>query len=1051
MASIRYCFMAIAFALSTVNTFAQTVFYPANASQLLKETAVDLAIQLQLSIAGSNFSSQPFATRPSTGIILQYDSSISDNQLCKVKSDGHSYISFTALQDNGLHFGVYQFLHQLGFRFYLPGKIWEISPSLTSAFIIIDTVYSSPFRYKNWFISGGYNNWVMDKSRHYDWDTYFGENGHQWALYQRRNGMEGASRFAGHRDDLMTGSYFSALQNNPCYVANYGGSRQATQQSVPDINSNASMQLWGNAIGQQYAAFKNIIFSNQTIYSNIYHNFNYIYGNIGIEVPDGAHWANTNDNSGCSNKNYLKESDQHFTLANYVVNQLQQSAGSKRFQLYAYDGHANVPSSHIVINNQIDVQVAPYAFQNETSPKGLLNRWYKRWNAVSEYHYLNIGQWSGETPAFHLTDLKSTLQRLKDKNSQGIVWEASPAKFASLPFLSAANQFLLSNKNVDSSLSEFCNSLFGGAANTIFKLLNLWTGDGSLNTSNGIMDNKYKLPLYFQLLKEADGKTQHAPLVVKKRINELKAYLHYMDLYYDWVFDQRSNNEKTSKAAALCIYLAKANRLQLVNSYFLITDITSRYPTAGNFYTQYNPLDGSAYNNGNLDLITDADIQTNFVADLQKHSSINTTFIFESADEIAQLFSSAKLQTPEKIKVKIGFTNGKDYTAQSEFYIQAPSVGSFSIKYKPSFAMAGKGNINFTMEGVNQPLLITKDFTISSTDRDGVITIPLPAQGGYKLTISSKYKSSVDVEITTNGNSFFKSGSFCGSSIENYRQHLPSFPGYFHVPAGITRVYFSVNNSNPGGQGFTLPSAVSKAFVFTDNQNNSIEPKLADSKDSAFFYLEIPNNTAGVFLKAFKMEQLRLCFSNISNLLWYANPTLCSPSIFSLETKKIAGNCVVIATAKEMMPVSNWKIYENGLWVNGNNIRSIQLPEYATPNTIVMLSDGAGCQLSKRVGDDPLYANGLVNCEVVAAAPALAEQPSMTIVVYPNPGNGVFYCKKNNQSVLADNVIIYNTYGAKMAAFLNCSHFDISSLSSGTYFFQLIIGSTIERGKLIKQ
>ena len=93
----------------------------------------------------------------------------------------------------------------------------------------------------------------------------------------------------------------------------------------------------------------------------------------------------------------------------------------KHFQVYAYDSHADVPASSIKINNKVDVQVIPFVFQNETSPIGLLTRWYSRHKNISEYHYLNLAQWSGETPSFSLSELERTVQRLKDKNSQGII------------------------------------------------------------------------------------------------------------------------------------------------------------------------------------------------------------------------------------------------------------------------------------------------------------------------------------------------------------------------------------------------------------------------------------------------------------------------------------------------------------------------------------------------------------------------------------------------------------------------------------------------------
>ena len=538
MAFIRIGLLTIFMAIAVDTACAQTIYYPAQSSQLLKATAADMALLLNKSMHSTSLNSSPYTIMPTTGIILSYDSTITGNQSCRVESDGSSYIRFKAPQDNGLVYGIYQYLHQSGFRFYQPGTIWEIIPSLTSAYSKIDTIYNSKWAYKSWFISGGCNRWAMDNNNDYGWDTYYGENGHNWALYQRRNGMTGNYRFAGHRGDIMSGSYLSTIQNNPCYVACFNGSRLAGGSSVPDIHSNPAMQLWSNAIDQQYTTFRNAIFSNPTLYVNYYRNFNYNFGNIGIEVPDGAQWGNSTDNGTCGNATYPKASDQHFTLANFTAQRLTQSFPGKQFQLYAYSSHADVPSSGISINDNIDVQVIPTAFQNESSPKGLMNRWYNKKKSVSEYHYLNIPQWGGETPMFYLEDLNAALNRAIEKNSQGIVWEASPAKFASLPFLMAANEKLIAKTELDVTLRNFSNDMFGAAANTVYRLLKLWSDDKTISAGNFINDNQYKIPLYLQLLADADKATQNESAVIKERISELKVYMHYMVLYYDWLNDK---------------------------------------------------------------------------------------------------------------------------------------------------------------------------------------------------------------------------------------------------------------------------------------------------------------------------------------------------------------------------------------------------------------------------------------------------------------------------------------------------------------------------------
>jgi hypothetical protein len=747
MGLIRYCFIAVVCTLISVHTAAQKVYYPKDASQLLKSTADDVAMLLQKAGAGK-ITAEPYTILPASGLILIYDASVKDNQACKVKSNGSTYIEFAAAEDNGLNFGVYQYLQQLGFRFYQPGAIWEIIPALQSPYTKTDTIYSSRFRYKNWFISGGYNKWMLDNKSEYDWDMYTGENGHDWSLYMRRNNMLGASRFAGHRDDVMTTDFLNTLKNNPCYVAPYNGSREVTEQSVPDINNVSAMQHWSTAIEQKFTQYKNTIYNNKSIYSNLYHNFSYAYANIGIEVPDGSHWANSKDNTGCSDADYINESDQHFTLANYTVSKIKTVYPDKHYQLYAYDGHANVPSPKIIIDENIDIQVVPTGFQNESSAKGLLSRWYSRAKNISEYHYLNLPQWSGETPSFFLNDLKNTLQRLKSKKAQGIVWEASPAKFASLPFLLAANKSLKDDQEIDKTLLEFCDNLFGRASKTIYQLLQLWGDDKTVMLSNGIQDNKYKLVLYFDLINKAAAETANDAAVIKERLNELKAYLHYMVLYYDWIFDQEPYALKTEKASALCKYLAQINRLKIVNSYFLITDVVNKYNSSDNIYIQYNTATGTAYQNEAIPLITAEEINNNFQVDLISQKDRTTDFVLESATQIKSIFDAESMVPLDKINVKINYINAKDYATRTEFYIIANAAGSFSIQYKPTFNMPGKGYINFTVEDVNKELDVIKDFTINNNNGEGVLNVVVPAAGTYKLSMVSKYKSAVDLVIT---------------------------------------------------------------------------------------------------------------------------------------------------------------------------------------------------------------------------------------------------------------------------------------------------------------
>lgn len=1049
MAFIRNCiFNAVIFFCIVTNANAQTVYYPALSSQLLKATADDAAMLFEKAIAGSRFTKQAYSSMPATGIIFVYDSSITDNQACKVESNGAGYIKFTAAQDNGLHFGLYQYLHLLGYRFYQPGSIWEITPNLTTAYTKLDTVFTTAYKYKTWFVSGGHRRWIMDNNTAYDWDSYNGDNGHNWALYQRRNGMLGSSGFRGHRGDIMSGTYMATLQNNPCYVANYNGSRQAGINSVPDIFNSTATGLWASTIEQKYNQGKNNILSNASLYVNAYRNFDYGNKYIGIEVPDGAKWGNSKENEVCSSRDYPKESDQQFTLANITAEKILSSNPSARFQLYAYSSHADVPSANISINKNIDIQIIPTVYQMESSTNGLRNRWYNRSSNISEYQYLNLSGWSGETPSFNWSELKASLQIAKDKKSQGIFWEASPAKFGSLPYLLAANNNLVSGMSVDSTLHEFCNNMFDGAAETIYTMMQLW-GDAKTSPS------KYKMQLYLQLMNTAVQQTQTSSELVKQRLRELKAYLHYMVLYYNLSYDDRVKTAKEERDAAQCIYLAKANKMQLVNSYYMISVIVSKYAATTDFYAKYNIVNGTAYQNGTLPLLTAAEIDADFTADVNKYGNSIAAFKTIDAKDIKPAFVPANLAPLANIKTSIGYTNGANYYSKTSFNIIAPAAGSFSIAYTPTFGMPDKGYINFVVESADNALQVVKDFSLDNTAAAGTIQVQLPAAGKYVFSIVSKYKSSVDLAITTNGNYFYKEGAFLGNKIESYRSDLTSLPGYFYIPSGISQVYFTISNSYANGK-YADAATIGKTFNIKDNNGNIVMPRFVTPQDSSLFYLDIPASAAGTFWQATSMAQYNLQFVNISNVLWYAQHKACTSSAISVSVINTNGICTTRVSTTAAAANLLWEVSDLGTVYKYSNKSVVDLPANVSPGATITLTNAGGCVTVKTLKSDATYLRDKQAC--ASAAPMASAGVSAinnTVVsaapvLYPNPSNGVFNYMQNGSSETADDITVFNAQGTKVGSFKNTRQFNISNAAAGIYIYQITKGGTVYKGKLVK-
>ncbi len=1045
MAFIRNCIIAAVVLFCIVfNAKGQTIYYPVLSSRGIKETAGDIAMLLQKAVPGSRFTTQTYTSMPASGFILIYDSTITDNQACKVQSDGHNVITFTAAQDNGLLFGIYQYLNQLGFRFYLPGSIWEIIPSLPSAYIKADTVFTCSYKYKTWYLSGGCRRWVMDSNTAYDWDNFAGENGHNWSLYQRRNGMLGSAGFKGHRGDIMSGNYLATLKNNPCYVANSNGSREATSQSVPDIFNSAATDLWANTIEQKYTQNKINILGNSSLYVNLYRNFDYSNKNIGIEVPDGARWGNSKDNEVCNAVSYPKESDQHFTLANLTAQKILAKYQDVHFQLYAYSAHADVPSAGISINKNIDVQLVPTVYQMESSPNGLRNRWYNRSANVSEYQYLNLSAWSGENPSFKWSELKASLQTAKDKKSQGLVWEASPAKFASLPFLLAANNNLVSGISVDSTLQELCNNMFAGASATMYKLMQLM---GDFKTA----PDRYRVQLYLQLMNTAVQQTQSAPEEVKERLREFKAYLHYMVLFFRLADNDQNKITQEERDAALCMYLAKTNKLQLVNSYYMITVITGKYATTSNFYGKYNIAAGTAYQNGSLPLITPAEIDNDFADDLNKYGNRIEQFKTEEATTIRTQFATANLAPLAKINAHIWYTNGANYYGKTNFNIIAPAAGSFSIQYTPAFDMPGKGYINFVVESADNALQVVKDFSIDNTSPAGTLTVNLPAAGKYILSVVSKYKSSVKLAITANGNYFYKEDAYLGKGMESYVADLSSLPGFFYIPAGISKIYFSVNNSI-SGNAYVSASTIGKSFNIKDNNGNIVMPRFATPTDSSLFYLDIPASAAGTFWQATTMAQYNLKFVNISNVLWYAQRKTCTSPAFTISVIKSKETCITRLVTTAAAAEVNWQLNDMGTILTYSNQSVVDLPNTISDNAVITLTNNGGCTVSKTLKNEAGYLQSKAACAGATAAENTHANNMVAAVpvLFPNPSTGIFNLMQQGARVSAEEIAVFNTQGIKVGSFRNAQQLNISNAAAGIYFYQITVNGTVYKGKVVK-
>jgi hypothetical protein len=608
----------------------------------------------------------------------------------------------------------------------------------------------------------------------------------------------------------------------------------------------------------------------------------------------------------------------------------------------------------------------------------------------------------------------------------------------------AANLNLQKDVPVENFLKEFCNNMFADAGNTVYSLFQLWTDEVILA---GGLSNRFKMPLYFQIVDKAEKQLVQQPEIVKQRLRELKAYLHYMVLYYDWSADPRAKEAKADKAAAFCMYLAKTNKLQLVNSYSLIASMANRFGSGSTFYQQYNVANGTAYENGNLTLITAAEIDNNFRTDLAKVNSGISKYKFETTDAITGRFNAAGLKTSDNVKVQLSYTNGIDNYNRSEFSIKAPSAGSFTINYDPWFSSPDQGYINILIESTDKALEIIEDFSMDKNAKAGSLVVKLPDAGNYKMTVTSTYKSGINLDIITNKNFFYKSGVFFGKTTEGYANNV-GMPGYFYVPVGIDKVYFSFANTYTTS-GYASAEKITNAFAIQDNNGKPLAARFVTPTDSALFYIEIPAESQGKFCRVTKKSNYDLIFSNISNYLWYAEPkpAPCNKADFTITSENKNGNCITQLTALASQGQFEWNITELDKSYPYGNQRIVELPGYISTNAVITLCNGNGCSITKTIADDEKYMKSKKLCGL-----SNAPMPEAGIfpVVYPNPSTGIFKCTQNGANVIANSVLIYNSQGNSLAVFNNVNQFNISHVPAGIYWYKLIIKGEEFSGKLAK-
>ena len=840
------------------NLNAQTISY----SALYNDTTLSVTANEVILLLGNAGISGPFSktelgtSNPSTGIIFRIDTTLITSQRvqqCQVICNGSDKLEFIASSSHGVKYGVYEYIAKLGFKFYGPVDLWNIYPNLSTPFETIDTTFATSREYHSFFGSGGFYPNIIDPTSTIDPNGTV--NQYNWNLFSTRNNMVNEHEFQGHTGESWVESNLAFLQNNPCYIAEYNGANEAVIGATPNMHNPDAIQHWGDYIKSSYDNGSKLPWSNSR---------------MSIEPADGTKWGNTTlDPNSCNYSSWPTPSTQHFTIANAVTEDFQNTLDRPfKTTCFSYAYHADTPS--VAIHPAIQIMVAN-GFQNITSQIGMLYRWKEKHDAIFEYSYLALPD-GGQTPYSNFKDMDYQAKRVNSWNTLGTLYEATSSIFASGLQLRAYHKAIMDGSDAAINFDTQLDELFGTSSVKVKELYDLWNKEEYHFTYFWQNNNFDRMPIYHKLIKEADELADNQK--VKDRINHLKAYFHYIALHGE-MLATIDPVEKDVKIEELLNYMVGIYNFGIINCSAQFNNILSNYASQEtiDFWADTSATANSVFKDAPLlaqPAFTNQEIDAFFDQDSIKFPKYYT-HVFLTKEDVLQKACDLNLVPKDTIQFSYDITeNSIDYR------VYAPAAGNIRIAY--NFNTSDDWPVTFVLDAENQ-LFSTTESRNPSTSSSGFVDVNVPNEGYYNFSINFAVSSNVDLKIITNGNYFFKTDPAILTNGENFAGNESSFTSYNYVPEGIDRVYFDFRGSLGDS---TFINTYSKVL---DGNLNQVY--FRPTSNGNIYYIDVDSLSSGKFWQIYSTLNYPFSIVNTSNVPFVLQSGQCSLFVNEIEKEKM--------------------------------------------------------------------------------------------------------------------------------------------------------------------
>ncbi|WP_169540133.1 DUF4838 domain-containing protein [Niabella aurantiaca] len=630
--------------------------------------------------------------------------------------NGSVTIKYTT--QNSLENAIYTYLDLLGFRWYGPGDNWFVAPKALKRLSLAGKWIKPSFRNRAFFGTGGLD---FGTPQPYDPQNLYKKKWYDW---KRRNRFNADFQSVGH-----TGQAFY-LQN------------KALLDAHPNWFTNESGKINGRIKVDQpaaVAAYKNWI-------KNIYSKSETEFTALGVDPEDGR--GGSDDPLPHGMAGIKNHADKWWWLANQVAKDYPENDLHTVITAYAYgDGPYNALAPSFKLRKNVYPVIIPYAFQKAYQPEEMVKVWASKINGnMGIYDYWNITQWSKGLPQFDIYSIPEKLDFWTKNKIDGIYLETTDAAGPMGHALWLAGQLEWDvHDRFERLYGQYLDDCFGKAAPAMRRMFDRWSrkSQGAAEVSFSLND-----------LKEA-GLLVAKKSAEWKRINELKAYVHFMKLYYEHDGTQESKDR-------LFRYLYSIHHLMLVQTAAFI----------GQDYIA--PLNkGNIVPSGNgTRPISPEEIEQLFQKDLSVAARPYTLTDFQ--------FDMDKVKYKEPIPKESWRFGG----FQCRFYFKAPFSGMLHID------AGGLSETPFLMI-CNGKILVKETIKKESSDYEETLSgrtwnmkrFKIPVEKGKIYEFETNYGSS-RIVMQTPGIVLFKNPG--SEDFDNYAYPVQ----YFYVPQHTQEIVF---------------------------------------------------------------------------------------------------------------------------------------------------------------------------------------------------------------------------------------------------------------------